>query len=517
MKLNAQPFSSGDWHARRRKPIITLAMLSVIAIVTLSASNLAPGYTEKGHTGIALASAVPHFHNCRTGTGVGRSRITTYAVDPLNLGWYADWNAFISGSANDMEYMMTIRVKQDTSHGTYLPTYTTRPPLTNAPDGLGPVVEANPGSVWLIGNEPDIESQDGTVPEKYAEIYHEVYHFIKAIDPTARVSIGSVVQPSPLRLEYLDRVLSTYKSLYGVKLPVDVWSTHLYVAREVRNEWGLRIPVGIEGVDYGRVYTRADAVDIDKFTQLVYELRTWMKARGYQNVPLVIPEWGGIMPLWFLPVTEEEFHTFVRDAVAFITNTRDTEIGYPGDDYRLVQQAAFWSLDADDTFDNGSPKFGPTLFQSASPHPITSTGIYYRDVIVPSYPPEVDLFPRRAWASLEDATVERGGSTSVTLHAMISNAGNTAFGTDTHVQFINVTGGAYELLGTARLEPFTGCGNQREVSLHWPDLGVGMYDVMVRIDSGNVVGEVREDNNTLMLSFLIGTDVVYMPLVGSNF
>jgi len=503
---------------RHRSLAVALAFVSAVIMLTVLAAGALPIRGEEP----APAGVDVQFTNCRTGVGVVGHSIMDYNVDPLNLGWYVDWQARLSGAENGMDYYFTIRVKQDTDNGEYLPTYQVGPALTQAAGGLGPVVAANPGSVWLIGNEPDIATQDGTEPEKYAEIYHEVYQFIKAIDPTAKAAIGSIVQPTPLRLEYLDRVLTAYRDLYGAKMPVDVWSTHLYVAREVRGEWGVKIPVGIEGVDYGRMYTLGDAVDVEKFVTLVYELRTWMKARGYQEVPLVVPEWGGLMPLWFLDddgtdVTEQDFHEFVRDTIAFMSTEKDADLGFAGDDYRLVQQSAFWSLNADHTFPDGYPMFGPPLFESASPFSITSTGMYYRDVIASSYSPEVDLFPYRVWSTRGVAAVTPGETVSVTLHTAVSNSGNSVFAAASQVEFVNVTNGASEVLGTVALEPFTGCGSRREVSLLWPNLGAGVYDVSVRVDPENAVGELKEDNNEVTLTIVVGTDAVYLPLIVSNF
>ncbi len=74
------------------------------------------------------------------------------------------------------------------------------------PDRLGPVVEANPGVIWLIGNEPDCIWQDNVRPEEYARIYHDLYAFIKSRDASSQVAAGGIVQPTPLRLEYLNRV-----------------------------------------------------------------------------------------------------------------------------------------------------------------------------------------------------------------------------------------------------------------------------------------------------------------------
>ncbi len=61
------------------------------------------------------------------------------------------------------------------------PSYTIEPTLTMDEDGLGPIILANPGGIWLVGNEPDVANsvQDHMLPDTYARAYHDVYHFIK--------------------------------------------------------------------------------------------------------------------------------------------------------------------------------------------------------------------------------------------------------------------------------------------------------------------------------------------------
>jgi hypothetical protein len=94
---------------------------------------------------------------------------------------------------------------------------------------------ANPGALWLIGNEPDIVWQDNATPEEYAHAYGILHAAIKKADPTARVAIGGVSQPTPLRLAYLDRVLAAYEAQFGADMPVDVWNIHAFVLREEHN------------------------------------------------------------------------------------------------------------------------------------------------------------------------------------------------------------------------------------------------------------------------------------------
>jgi hypothetical protein len=70
------------------------------------------------------------------------------------------------------------------------------------------------------------------LPELYAHACYELHHLIKNADPTALVAIGGVVQPTPLRLEYLDEVLAEYQGRHGMMTPVDVWNIHNMIVRE---------------------------------------------------------------------------------------------------------------------------------------------------------------------------------------------------------------------------------------------------------------------------------------------
>ncbi|MEZ4661306.1 MAG: hypothetical protein R2911_27465 [Caldilineaceae bacterium] len=96
---------------------------------------------------------------------------------------------------------------------------------------VGPVVDAHPGDLWILGNEPDRDTQDGRTPDAYAEFYHAVYTFLKARDPTAQVAIGGVVQATPLRLRYLDMVLSAYQALWGAAARGRFYGPRLCAAR----------------------------------------------------------------------------------------------------------------------------------------------------------------------------------------------------------------------------------------------------------------------------------------------
>ncbi len=194
-------------------------------------------------------------------------------------------------------------------------------------------IAAKPGSYWLIGNEMDVVHQDNTTADRYAELYHEAYWFIKSRDPNAKIAIGGVSQPTPLRRAYLDQVLNSYQSKYGTPMPIDVWNVHAFVLREEAGGWGAGIPPGMGGP--GMLYEVHHHTNIDIFKQNIIDFRAWMAARGYQDKPLVVTEYGVLMPAdyGFPPEHVAAFLTQTFDF--FLTASNGT--GYPADGGRLVQ------------------------------------------------------------------------------------------------------------------------------------------------------------------------------------
>jgi hypothetical protein len=210
---------------------------------------------------------------------------------------------------------------------------------------------ANPGSTWLIGNEPDVIWQDNTTPERYAELYHELYHLLKDADPTCRVAIAGVSQPTPLRLAYLERALDAYQGRYGEPMPVDVWNVHGFVLREERNSWGVGIPPGFDD-DAGLLYEIEDHDDLDLFRGQVLAFRRWMADHGQRDRPLVLSEYGILMPPEY-GYDEARVEAFMVATFDYFLTATDDRVGYPRDGNRLVQWWAWYSL-ADTTYPTGN-------------------------------------------------------------------------------------------------------------------------------------------------------------------
>lgn len=255
--------------------------------------------------------------------------IGPYPVDRLGVGWYVTWWVREEPArAEGIDHVQMVRV----SETGYRPEETV----------IRAAAAANPGSLWLIGNEPDVRWQDNTTPERYAEQYHELYHLLKEADPSCQVAIGGVSQPTPLRLDYLDRILNAYEDTYGEPMPVDVWNVHNFILREERNSWGVDIPPGMDA-ETGALREVDDHDDLEVFRSQIVAFRRWMADHRQRDRPLIVTEYGILMPsdYGFGP---ERVQAFMVGTFDFFLTATDDEIGYPADDNRLVQRWAWYSL-----------------------------------------------------------------------------------------------------------------------------------------------------------------------------
>jgi hypothetical protein len=274
----------------------------------------------------------------RLGVCGGGLHIPRNLVDELGFGWYLDWTAGPGRlQSAEVEYYPMIRLKGGS-------------PQPKG-EGLLAAIDAQPGALWLIGNEPDVRWQDNLAPDTYARLYHDLHAQLKARDPTSRVAIGGVSQPTPLRLRYLDLVLEAYQRQYGEPLPVDVWNIHNFILREERDSWGVDIPPGIEQ-NKGRLHEIADHDDLAIFAEQIVAFRRWMKERGQQDRPLIVTEYGILMPgdYGFPPWRVQNF---MLETFAFFHSAVDPDLGCPKDGHRLVQRWCWYSL-ADERYPTGN-------------------------------------------------------------------------------------------------------------------------------------------------------------------
>ncbi len=280
-----------------------------------------------------LITLIPHLFTRqkienRIGFGISTSANPVVWSEELNASWYLDWKTTPSKASSKPEYWQMIRLSKEG----------TRPSKVE----IIKLLHYFPGHIWIIGNEPDNIWQDNITAEEYARLYHDLYRLIKTHDPSAGVAIGAISQSSPLRLEYLNRVLFTYQDLYRKKMEVDWWTLHAYVLREERQSWGADIPPGFDEKS-GQLYEISQHGDIELFKNNILEFRTWMKNNGFQSTPLAITEFGILLPEEF-GFSPEDISKYLVQSFTWLNMATNTNSGFEEDDYRLVQKYAWFSL-----------------------------------------------------------------------------------------------------------------------------------------------------------------------------
>jgi len=160
-------------------------------------------------------------------------------------------------------------------------------------------------------------------------------------------------------------VMQHYLNAYGTAMSVDVWNIHNMILPEVRGGWGCEIPVGLNE-DEGRLYEVDDNDNLDIFREHIVNFRQWMQARGERNKPLIITEYGVLMPV------EHGFavgrvNAFMDGTFDYLLTARDDQLGYPADDNRLVQRWLWFSLNDQPWDPESGEGFNGALFDSRYP------------------------------------------------------------------------------------------------------------------------------------------------------
>lgn len=391
-----------DADERRRRRGAGARLPAVVATVALLLLALAAGPLARADGPTLFPSG-----NERLGFGV-TTDVAHFDLTPLHAGWYVNW-----GAAERLAHPAGLDFAQIVRVGARI-----SPDL----DTLGRIARANPGSLWLVGNEPDCIWQDNVTPERYAEQYHAVYTALRAADPTCRVAIGGVVQATPLRLEWLDRVWSHYQQTYGVEMPVDVWNVHGFILQELRYSWGCDIPPGIDATQ-GMLYGVDDHDDMEIFRRQIIAFRQWMAGKGQRDKPLIVSEYG-ILFHEGLGYTYERAHAFMLATFDFFLHGTDTQLGYPADGNRLVQRWAWYSLD-DTSFEQQQYMTWSALYDPFPPYAIRQMGRDFGAYAGALVTPYVDLQPARL-DILPAQTPTNGQPVTLTLQVTVRNAGNTA-------------------------------------------------------------------------------------------
>ncbi len=384
---------------------------------------------------------------CRRGTA-GASEVAasqgiggyTAQLDDLKAGIDLDYGSSLTPARpGGIEYLQVLRVRDDLYAGVQ--------------SGLASLVAANPSAYWEIGNEPDTTygNQDNLTPETYADRYYALATQIHSLDPSAKIGFGVIVQPSPIRLHYLDRawqqLIVDAGSQAAASSLIDFWITHAFILNEWPHEWGTGVPPGFtcESGGQGRCWDSSQGASFDcdvnpdqcwtpvHYTTYPYDevhdnsifeahvvaIRQWMKDIGEQDKPLWITEYGVLFPPIDPPsggdvnnVSDSETARFMADSFDYLLNTTDSNIGMPSDGDHLVQRWFWFSL-------NGHRySFGGSLYDPDSSQARTEVGTAWINYVDPPIFGDVpiDYWARDYIEALYHAGFVAGCSTTPLLY-----------------------------------------------------------------------------------------------------
>lgn len=466
-------------------------------------------------------STTATFPNCRLGAAVGGTYFGAPDFAKFNLGTYLNFSANISSEApSTMAYWAMVHTYQDKdSNGSYLPTYTFSPSANT----FAQVAANNPGLLWIIGNEPDrAVAQDDIHPDIYARAYHEAYQIIKTADPTARIAVAGLVGFTPGRAQYLDIVWDTYQALYGEPMPVDAWTIHPYVLWEsggagawvaLGTDPNLAIPRGFDCADPNSICL-AEHDDIDLFAEQVVRMRQWMRRHGQQNKPLLVTEWGILLPEFidgepYLDENGETFHParvaeYMRKTQEYFLNATDPQIGYPADNDRLVQQWAWFPFSVD-----WIEASAGNLVQPTAPYASTTVGLAWQEYVA-NMTPEVNLMVQASSSAV------RSGAAGAEISATLFNNGNTGTSGPVTVTFYKNAARTQQIGSTVSLPAQPGCLWGETITVDWAEtLAPGAHPFWVEVTSSN--SEVRTDDNVAQGWVLVASDQILLPVVVTQY
>lgn len=491
--------------------------------------------------------------NCRYGASVGAQSQDPYLV-AMGMGWIITFNASPGRmTPPGVENVPMIRMQQDRDNqGNRLPSYTIfSTPLTDDPGGLGPMLAAFPGRVWIVGNEVDREFwQDDMEPYIYAQAYHDVYTFIKERDPSAQVAVSGLVQVTPNRLEYLDLVWESYLQQYGTAMPVDVWTMHIYVLPEARltNQGQIvgssaSIAIGTSCYEdrnitscanikwqsdgtptlcpQGNVYCYAEHDEMGTFVEHAVAMRQWMKAHGQQQKPLWLTEFSLLYPFadYDDPVnpttcflmdelqgcfTPNRVNNFMQQSIEYLETAVDPNLGYSLDGNRLVQRWLWYTMAVPDDYEAGSASRLISLDANGDPVDFTPMGLMMQS--------EIASRPQAANFLLTDATSTAvSNTTQVSITVDVLNNGNIAAETSYTVSFFR-DAALTDLIDTVVINSgLAGCTRWREtVMVNFDGLQEGLNPFWAEVSGSE---DSQPEDNVISGFVIVNPTQVFLPVM----
>lgn len=495
--------------------LLVLFMVSILGVLVMAGHGRVVTAQEEDITNIAP--------NCRYGvTAAGEN--AGDRLGELGVGWTITFSVTNNSFPNNIRLGQVVRFKPDFNNATG---YRIVSP-SNGFAGLDNIIAQNPGALWLIGNEVDRKDvQDDLHPHVYARAYRDVYYHIKQRDHTARIAISGLVRISPGRLQYLDMVWDSYQQQFGQKMPVDVWNFHAYNLPELDgngNDGPAAVANGTDpalalrylrpgesptACDQADVVCFKEEDDINAFIDQVVTMRQWMKDKGEQNKPLILSEYSILAPYnpldGFLQDENGESFTpprvsaFMQATYDYLESAADPNLGYPADNYRLVQQWMWYPL----------AEANPDAAGSSSALVDRDTGLYNQ--IGQTHFNWVSTRPRSSNVIMagvnggSGVVIPPATTGSANVYVQVRNNGNLNTSTGTSIQIRDQNGGF--LATTSVPSGLGGCAMETATAVATiNNLPPGFHPITAHINGSNAPEKVGSG------IIFIGTQQLFLPI-----
>src|SRR3989344_614035 len=299
---------------------LTLTILSLSIPSNISAKSK---YTIKQRFGLGLTSGQTEV-------------IENFPYSQIGAGWYLDW-AYQDGFRPDIQYAALVGAGSTFN----------APPTPTSPrcNQIRNHVNTYPnkyinGMFWIIGNE--LGWDDTRTPDQYAEEFIKWRSCIKSINQTFKVTSGAIIQPRmqlpgdhinvicvnpsdpKSGMSYFKKYIEKIRSLDPNSLPEAI-TNHGYTPCNAQN-----------------VFTTSNWGNLDLFKESIRLQRQAMKEVGLENLDLVIKEFGPLDARFTGNLSQ-----YMSDTINFMALEKDTQIGNPQDEYRLVQKWSWFPLNGD--------------------------------------------------------------------------------------------------------------------------------------------------------------------------
>lgn len=313
--------------------------------------------------------------------------------------------------------------------------------------------------------------------------------------------------------------------MYGTKLPADLWNVHAFILNEEAGGWGCDLPPGMVTPSLAKRRNLWDCDDMTIFKEQIHDFRQWMDDHGERDKPLIVSEYGILMPSWLCDGDETHYHSYCGykpngkpngrpydypRVTAFMQATFDyflgvdpdgidSALGYPADGNRLVQAWNWYSLNEDWMY-NGN------LFHSGNKQ-ITALGEDFRDYATPLIVGYKDLLP---WELSFEHIPElfAGDPVTVTVSSKVFNMGNEA-AENVLVRFWDGEPGAGTQLSSDQIVSNVPSRYQGAptAAITWTTVATDVHDIYVEVNPEQSITETVYANNTISATLDFKSDL----------